>query len=108
MRLTQRDILQFSRNYDGTYESPEWPEGYWPTAAAPADDAGWDATLKGFRDDHKAMETLVLDPAQDLFKPFPWGEGQTLLREALMVADHTAYHLGQLVLVRRLIGAWPE
>ena len=108
MRLTQRDILQFSRNYDGTYESPEWPEGYWPTASAPADDGGWEATLQGFRDDRKALEALLLDSGQDLFKPFPWGEGQTLLREALLVADHTAYHLGQLVLVRRLVGAWPE
>ena len=108
MRLTQEDILKFSRNYDGTYESPEWPEGYWPSATAPAGEEGWEATLRAFRADHQAMEALVLDTAQDLFEPFPWGEGQTLLREALLVVDHTSYHLGQLVLVRRLVGAWPE
>jgi hypothetical protein len=108
MRLTQEDILRFSRNNDGTYESPEWPEGYWPSAAAAADDDGWDSSLRAFRADRQAMEALVLDPAQDLFTPFPWGEGQTLLREAMLVADHTAYHLGQLVLIRRLVGAWPE
>jgi hypothetical protein len=108
MRLTQEDILRFSRNKDGTYESPEWPEGYWPSAAAPAHDDGWESSLRAFRADRQAMEALVLDPAQDLFTPFPWGEGQALLREAMLVADHTAYHLGQLVLVRRLVGAWPE
>jgi DinB superfamily len=108
MRLTQDDILRFSRNSDGTYESPEWPEGYWPSTAAPANDGAWDASLQAFRADRQAIEALVLDSTKDLFAPFPWGEGQTLLREAMLVADHTAYHLGQLVLVRRLIGAWPE
>lgn len=108
MRLTQEDILRFSRNTDGTYESPEWPEGYWPSGGAPADDDAWESLLRAFRADRQAMEALVLDPAQDLFTPFPWGEGQTLLREALLVTDHTAYHLGQVVLVRRLVGAWPE
>jgi hypothetical protein len=108
MRLTQEDILQFSRNYDRSYESPEWPEGYWPSLAEPLDEDDWDASIKGFRADREAIEALVRDPAQDLFAPFPWGEGQTLLREALLVADHTSYHLGQLVVVRRLLGAWPE
>ena len=108
MRLTQEDILLFSRNYDGTYESPEWPEGYWPSAEAPPDDEDWDKSIAGFRADRAAFEALISDAKQDLFAAFPWGEGQTLLREALLIADHTSYHLGQLVVVRRLVGAWPE
>ena len=108
MRLTQEDILLFSRNYDGTYESPEWPEGYWPSAEAPPDDEDWDNSIAGFRADRAAFEALIREAKQDLFAAFPWGEGQTLLREALLIADHTSYHLGQLVAVRRLVGAWPE
>lgn len=106
LRLAQDDILRFSRNTDGSYEELEWPDDYWPKAKAPRDDAEWEASLAAFRADRKAMEALVADPAQDLFARFPWGDGQTLLREAMLVADHTAYHLGQLVLLRRLIGAW--
>jgi hypothetical protein len=106
MRLAQDDILRFSRNTDGAYEVLAWPDDYWPKTKAPRDDAEWEASLRGFRRDRKAMEALVTDPAQDLFAPFPWGDGQTLLREAMLVVDHTAYHLGQLVLLRRLIGAW--
>ena len=108
MRLTQEDILFFSRNYDGTYESPEWPEGYWPSAEAPPDDEDWDKSIAAFRADRAAFEALISEAKQDLFAAFPWGEGQTLLREALLIADHTSYHLGQLVAVRRLVGAWPE
>ena len=108
MRLAQEDILLFSRNRDGTYESPEWPEGYWPSTEAPLDDEDWDKATAAFRADRAAFEALISDPAQDLFAPFPWGEGQTLLREALLIADHTSYHLGQLIAVRRLLGAWPE
>jgi len=108
MRLTQEDILLFSRNYDGTYESPEWPEGFWPSAEAPPDDEDWEKSIAGFRADRAAFEALISDAKQDLLTAFPWGEGQTLLREALLIADHTSYHLGQLVAVRRLVGAWPE
>jgi len=106
MRIAQEDILRFSRNTDGAYEALEWPDGYWPKTKGPRDDTAWEASLSGFRADRKAMEALVGDPAQDLFLPFPWGDGQTLVREAMLVADHTAYHLGQLVLLRRLLGAW--
>ena len=106
LRLAQDDILRFSRNTDGSYEELEWPDDYWPKAKGPRDDAEWEASLAAFRQDRTAMEALVADPAQDLFAPFPWGTGQTLLREAMLVADHNAYHLGQLVLLRRLIGAW--
>jgi hypothetical protein len=106
IRIAQHDILRFSVNAEGTYQPLEWPDDYWPTAKRPRDDAEWDAALAGVETDRKAMEALVGDQARDLFAPFPWGDGQTLLREALLAADHTAYHLGQLVLLRRLLGAW--
>jgi hypothetical protein len=106
MRIAQDDILRFSRNTDGTYESPEWPDGYWPKAKAPRNDAEWEASLAAFRADQNAIELMVSDPLRDLLAPFPWGDGQTLLREALLVAGHTSYHLGQLVFLRRILGAW--
>lgn len=105
MRLTQWDILEFSRN--PKYVSPKWPEGYWPGADAPPD-AAWNQGIKNFRQDLEEMQALVKNPKTNLFAPIPWGDGQTILREALLVADHNAYHLGQLVDVRRLLGAWPE
>ena len=104
LRLAQWDILEFSR--DPSHVSPAWPEGYWPQSEAPPDEAAWDASVESFRADLQAMQDLVADPASDLYTPFPHGDGQTLLREALLVADHNAYHIGQLVLVRRLLGAW--
>jgi hypothetical protein len=106
MRLAQWDILEFSRN--AKHVSPEFPEGYWPKADSPPNSAAWNASLKAFRNDLKAMEELVNDPKTDLFARIPHGEGQTILREALLVADHNAYHLGQLVVIRRLLGAWTE
>jgi hypothetical protein len=106
MRICQWDILEFSRN--PKHVSPPFPDGYWPVGDGPADDAAWDRSVAGFRADAKSMQDLVADPATDLFARIPHGEGQTILREALLVADHNAYHLGQLVLVRRLLGAWPE
>jgi uncharacterized damage-inducible protein DinB len=104
MRIAQWDILEFSR--DAEHVSPEWPEGYWPEKEAPATKAAWDRSVKSFRADLDAMRKLVENPKTDLFARIPHGEGQTILREALLVADHNAYHLGQLVLVRRLLGAW--
>jgi DinB superfamily len=104
MRLAQRDILEFSRN--AKHVSPEWPEGYWPKTAAPATPAAWSSSIKQFNADLEAMGDLVNDPKTDLFAKIPWGEGQTVLREALLVADHNAYHLGQIVDIRRLLGAW--
>ena len=86
--------------------SPEWPDGYWPQGDAPPDDAAWDRSIKAFRADLKAVEELVTDPSTDLFARIPHGDGQTILREALLVADHNAYHLGQIVAVRRMLGAW--
>jgi hypothetical protein len=104
MRLAQWDILEFSRN--PKHVSPEWPRGYWPDSAAPATDGAWRKSLAGFRNDLEATKDLVRDPEADLYARIPWGDGQTLLREALLVADHNAYHLGELIAVRRLLGAW--
>ena len=106
MRLAQWDILEFSRN--PKHVSPEFPQGYWPKGDAPPNSKAWDVSIKAFRKDLKAMEDLVNDSKTDLFARIPHGEGQTILREALLVADHNAYHLGQLVVIRRLLGAWKE
>ena len=102
LRIAQWDILEFSRN--PKHVSPEWPEGYWPTTEAPPSAAAWNASIKKFRQDLKAMQNLVKNPKTDLFARIPWGDGQTILREALLVADHNAYHLGQMLDVRRLLG----
>ena len=104
LRIAQWDILEFSR--DAEHESPKWPEGYWPKEKAPADEKAWDKSVRAFKRDLKEMVALVEDPKTDLFAKIPNGDGQTVLREALLTADHNAYHIGQLVLVRRLLGAW--
>jgi hypothetical protein len=104
MRIAQEDILRFSQSAD--HASPPWPKGYWPNSPAPRDAAHWDETVAAIRRGLTEFESLLGAPDQDLFRKLPWGEGQTLLREALLIADHNAYHLGQLVIVRRLLGAW--
>jgi hypothetical protein len=104
LRFTQWDILDFSRNPD--YATPSWPEDYWPKTPAPPDDAAWDESVAAFRRDLQAMQDLVADPKTDLYAKIPWGDGQTILREAMLVADHNAYHFGQIVTVRQLLGAW--
>jgi hypothetical protein len=106
MRIAQWDILEFSRN--PKHVSPRWPEGYWPRTEAPPNSAAWNASIKKLRQDLKAMQTLVKNPKTDLFARIPWSDGQTILREALLVADHNAHHLGQMLDARRLLGAWPE
>lgn len=105
LRITQFDILDFCQNPD--YEERAWPDDYWPDAAAPPTDTAWRQSVEAFRRDLQAMKDLVADPDTDLCAEIPHGDGQTYLREALLVADHNAYHLGQLVTVRRLLGAWP-
>jgi len=102
LRLAQWDILQFS--VDPTHVSPSWPDGYWPTQDAT--EASWRKSVRQFKEDLEAMKALVANPDADLFARIPWGNGQTLLREALLAADHNAYHVGELVVVRRLLGAW--
>jgi hypothetical protein len=104
LRMAQSDMLEFSR--DPAHQSPEWPAGYWPKTAAPPDEVAWNKSVKAFHHDLAAMRKLVSDPQSDLFTHFPYGHGQTLLREALQVADHNAWHIGELVFLRRLLGAW--
>ena len=104
IRLAQFDILEFIRNPG--YKEPRWPDDYWPKSPQPRDEAEWRESLAGFRRDAAGIEALVTDPGSDLLARIPHGSGQTLLREALLVADHNAYHLGQVVLLRRLLGAW--
>jgi hypothetical protein len=106
MRICLWDILEFSR--DPQHASPDFPDGYWPDTDAPPDETAWDHSVSAFRADLQAMIDLVRDPATDLLAPIPHGDGQTILREALLVADHNAYHLGQLVFLRRCLGTWGE
>jgi hypothetical protein len=104
MRIAQSDILEFTR--DPKHVSPKWPDGYWPDSPAPPTARAWSSTLAAFRADLRAIKDLAADPATDLFGRIPHGDGQTVLREILLVADHNAYHVGQLATVRRLLGAW--
>lgn len=105
LRICQRDILDFCRNP----KYKEMPfEDYWPRNAGPRSPTAWEKSLRAFRADNRAMQKLVANPKTDLFAPIRWGSGQTILREAVLVADHNAYHLGQLVLLRRLLGAWKK
>ncbi len=104
IRIAQWDILEFSRN--AKHKSPKWPEGYWPKTAEPPSANAWDKSVEQVHADLKAMEDLVNDPKTDLFAKIPGGDGQTILREALLIADHNAYHVAQLIDVRRLLGAW--
>lgn len=109
MRIAQWDILEFSRNPRHT--SPDFPAGYWPPTEAPPEEADWEKSIAAFRADRKALEKLVADPSKDLVARVPHPDAKpehTLLREALLVADHNAYHLGQLVLLRRLLANWPR
>jgi hypothetical protein len=101
MRIAQWDILEFSRN--GKHVSPKWPEGYWPDQVQTGTPELWQRTVTKFRDDLKQMEELVTVPSTDLFAKIPHGSGQTILREALLVADHNAYHLGALVVMNRIL-----
>jgi len=105
LRLAQWDILEFSRN--SKYKAPKWPDDYWPKVAAPPSASAWKESITQFRKDLKTMQDLVANPKTDLYARIPWGDGQTILREALLVADHNAYHIAQLIDVRRLLGAWP-
>lgn len=104
MRVAQHDILEFCRNPN--YEQPSWPDDYWPSTPAPPSRAAWSESAEAFRADLSEIKAMVRG-VDDLYAEIPHGSGQTYLREALLVADHNAYHLGQLVTVRRLLGAWP-
>jgi hypothetical protein len=104
MRLAQADILEFSTN--AQYQEREWPADYWPKDEKPRAGGTWDESVRAFRADLRGMQDLIANPRTDLHAAIPWGNGQTLLREALLLADHNAYHLGEIVLVRRLLDAW--
>lgn len=106
MRIAQHDIVEFSLSPD--HVSPVWPGGYWPSSPAPERESHWTRSVRAVRKDLAEFQALVRDPKQNLYRKFPWGDGQTLLREALLIADHNSYHIGQLVLLRRLLGVWPK
>ena len=102
LRIAQWDILEFSRN--PKHVSPSWPQGYWPSSEAPENEEAWNAAIAAVKNDLREMATLVSDPKVDLYAKIPWGDGQTVLREALLAADHNAYHIGQLAMLRKCIG----
>jgi hypothetical protein len=106
LRIAQWDILEFCRN--ARYKAPKWPDEYWPAAEEPPSAEAWDKSIQQFRKDAKAMQEMVGNSKTDLFAKIAWGDGQTILREALLVADHNAYHVAQLIDVRRLLGAWKK
>lgn len=104
LRRTQHDILEFCRNPN--YQELKWPDDYWPPSPSPAPPAAWDESIGQFRKDRSALQQLAADPNTDLAARIPHGNGQTYLRELVLAADHAAYHVGQLVVVRRLVGIW--
>lgn len=106
IRIALHDLMDFSTN--SNYVAPQWPEDYWPKEDAPEDDAAWNASVKALKKDIADFEKLIGDPESNLYATIPWGEGQTLLREVLLAGQHTSYHLGQMVLLRRELGAWQE
>jgi uncharacterized damage-inducible protein DinB len=101
LRIAQEDILIFSRSKD--YVEKKWPDDYWPPSPAPRSGKEWESSIQSVNEQLKQFLAMLNDERRDLFEPFPWGEGQTLLREALLIADHNSYHLGQLMLLRRML-----
>lgn len=104
LRLAQEDILDFCRNPE--YRERTWPGDYWPASPAPSSDAAWDESIRRYGADRRALQEMAADPTLDLATKIPHGTGQTYLRELILVADHSSYHVGQLVMVRRLLGLW--
>jgi hypothetical protein len=107
IRLAQNDILRFSTNHDGSYKEMKFPDGYWPKADAPVGAHAWDKSVASVLSDRDAMIQLVGDKRHNLVAAFPWGDGQNLLREAILVVDHNSYHVGELLALRCLLGIWP-
>jgi len=108
IRLAQRDILNFSAPPTGGYHAMKWPDDYWPKEKEPPSPDAWDRSIEAILHDREKFKALILRPGADLAKPFLWGTGQNLLREALLISDHAAYHIGELILLRRLLGAWQK
>jgi hypothetical protein len=106
LRITQKDILEFSAPPEGGYRELKWPEEYWPKEVTPPDAESWEASLKAIEADRRSFVALLTKPEADLYAPFAWGHGQNLLREALLIGDHNAYHTGELIVLRRLLGIW--
>lgn len=106
LRITQWDILDFCRNPNYVYI--KWPDDYWPKQYEKATEKDWEKSVKDFQGDFEEFLAIVKNPKNDLFKAFAWGEGQTLLREALLVADHNAYHVGELAILRQVTSSWPK
>lgn len=104
IRITQWDIVEFCLSEK--HVSPKWPEEYWPKAAGPETEQQWEQSLQQVKTDRERFLALLKEGKRDLFAPFPYGDGQTLLREALLIADHTAYHIGEILVLRRLLGCW--
>ena len=106
MRIALRDLWDFSTNPE--YVEKKWPDDYWPASSAPPSEGAWDESVKALKEDLAAFEKLIKDPASNLYAQIPWGtKEQTLLREVLLAADHNSYHTGELVFLRRILGAWP-
>ena len=105
LRLAQLDILEFSESAD--YKPRKWPQDYWPASPQPSSPAAWQHSVQSILTDRDAFIRLLRDTDRDLYKPFPWGDGQNLLRETLLIADHNAYHVGEMVTVRQALGIWP-
>lgn len=106
IRISQKDILEFSRDPD--YQSPEWPEGYWPAESGPSSKEVWEDCKKQITNDLQSFVELLKKNSDHLFEPFTYGDGQTLLREALVLADHISYHTGEIIILRRLLNNWGE
>lgn len=104
IRITQWDIVKFS--FDKSHQSPQWPEGYWPKEKFPPDKKAWNQSLKNFRADRKLFLRELKNPEKKLLEPFQHGQGQNLMREAILLIDHTAYHTGQIILIRKILGIW--
>jgi uncharacterized damage-inducible protein DinB len=104
IRITLRDLLEFCTN--PKYQAQKWPDDYWPRDESPQSSAAWDHSVATIHKDLKALDKLLEDPKTDLTAKIPWGDGQTILREILLAGDHTSYHIGQLVMLRKQLGAW--
>ncbi len=104
IRLAQRDILEFSQSAE--YQPRKWPDDYWPKSPAPKNAAEWNRSVQSVLKDREEFIALLEDPKRKPDEPFPWGDGQTLMREALLILDHNAYHVGEIVLLRRILGIW--
>jgi uncharacterized damage-inducible protein DinB len=104
LRFTQHDLLEFCRS--ASYQAPSWPDGYWPRTAGPPSADAWEASIRAYEADRRALQQMVRDPALNLDDRIPHGEGQTYAREVLLAIDHASYHVGQLVAVRRTLGDW--